>query len=102
MTRRPGVTRTGGPPPPAQEPPDEQSPASQAVHTRGSGAHIWVGASRVLGRPVFLGERYPHICRRWINDSRGDRVKLGFKDCAACGEEQSERLAARHVTGDAA
>ncbi len=46
---------------------------------------IWLGASHDLGRPVPVGEPYPHICRTDIvGTMTGQRYTLTWRDCAAC------------------
>lgn len=51
---------------------------------------IWIGASRVHGRPVRVDEDYPHICHH-ITSWQGRRFPIGAKSCAACGEEAAEK-----------
>lgn len=45
---------------------------------------IWLGASTALGRPVPVGEPYPHIHYRDIDGHTGRRVTLMPQDCMAC------------------
>lgn len=54
----------------------------------------WLGASKILGRPVTDAEPYPHICGRLLaaQDSRSGRpVRLLRRDCAACAQGRHER-----------
>lgn len=41
----------------------------------------WLGASVLLGRPVLVAERYPHICRLVLPKSG---IRTEPRDCAAC------------------
>ncbi len=52
---------------------------------------VWLGASHTLGRPVPVGEPYPHICRRTVAGAvTGQPVRLRWKDCAACQDESAD------------
>lgn len=49
---------------------------------------LWMGASRVLGRPVRADEPYPHICQWPLPGQHGRHpIRLTRRDCAACAEQ---------------
>ncbi len=52
---------------------------------------IWLGASTVLGKPVPVGEPYPHIHYRDVAGHTGRQVTLMPQDCAACPAVQRKR-----------
>jgi hypothetical protein len=53
---------------------------------------IWVGASHALGRPVPVGEPYPHICGlRVVGTMTGREYTLWRRDCAACRVDDHDR-----------
>lgn len=41
----------------------------------------WLGASVLLGRPVLVAERYPHVCRLTLPSSG---LRTETRDCPAC------------------
>lgn len=46
---------------------------------------VWLGASYVLGRPVPVGEPYPHICQiDVIGRITHTQFRTWRRDCAAC------------------
>ena len=48
---------------------------------------VWLGASRILGRPVPVDEDYPHIHNARLPSGE----LLLRRDCAACATEQAAR-----------
>lgn len=55
----------------------------------------WLGASIVLGRPVQVTERYPHICGVSLTGTMtGVFVRLRSKECATCAEQGAKSQAA--------
>ncbi|MEV7228329.1 bifunctional DNA primase/polymerase [Polymorphospora sp. NPDC051019] len=57
-------------------------------------AALWLGASKILRRPVSDAEPYPHVCGRLLaaDDSLSGRpVRLDRRDCAACTRESYQR-----------
>ena len=49
--------------------------------------HVWIGASRVLGRDVHTDEPYPHIHGHTAADHTGRLYQLRRYHCAACAAE---------------
>lgn len=47
---------------------------------------MWLGASYALGRPVPVGEDYPHICHLYVTGWTGTRFKTQPRDCPVCAE----------------
>ncbi|MFI6332938.1 hypothetical protein ACIBBG_32105 [Micromonospora chersina] len=49
---------------------------------------LWAVASAVLGRPVPVADRYPHVCGVTFHGTRtGQPYRYGGRDCAACHEQ---------------
>ena len=49
---------------------------------------LWLVASVVLGRPVPVADRYPHICGVTVTATRtGTPYRYRGRDCAACHEQ---------------
>lgn len=60
----------------------------------------WLGASKILGRPVASDNPYPHICGRLLPAERAHSrrpVLLQRRDCAACAHGRHQR---RRATPD--
>ncbi|MBC9000468.1 hypothetical protein [Micromonospora aurantiaca (nom. illeg.)] len=54
-----------------------------------TGRGAWLGASRVLGRPVAFEEN-PHVCGKSLTGTMtGRSVLLTWRDCAACAVAQA-------------
>lgn len=51
---------------------------------------IWLAASRVHGRPVRVGEPYPHICHH-LTAWQGGRFPIGARSCLACAEQAADK-----------
>ncbi len=46
---------------------------------------LWLVATAVLGRPVPVDERYPHVCGVTVEATRsGHPYRYLRRDCAAC------------------
>jgi hypothetical protein len=60
---------------------------------------VWLAATAALGRPVRVGETYPHICGSIITGRvTGREIRLWKRDCAACAWEAGERRREVEVT----
>lgn len=53
---------------------------------------MWLAASRVHGRPVRVGDPYPHICHHRVPVA-GQRwaPQIGSRGCIACAEKNEPR-----------
>lgn len=53
------------------------------------GPAVWLLASRLLGRPVPVGEPYPHVCGQLVGtDTDGVTPVIMYRNgCAACAAE---------------
>ncbi|HZN17603.1 MAG TPA: bifunctional DNA primase/polymerase [Micromonosporaceae bacterium] len=62
----------------------------------------WVAASAALGRPVPIGQPYPHICATPVTGPvTGRRYTLRRRDCAACtprGQQRPTNITAKEPT----
>lgn len=59
---------------------EQVGPDAEQEETPAAAPDTWIAASLALGRPVPIGEPYPHICRK-----RARGIYLSQRDCGACG-----------------